>query len=514
MPDDVPPRRRPGARALLREFGRVDRRLGVLDRRIGVADFRMYMGRGDERASVRAQQERARFLVSPDVEELIRRLGARGAPARLARPGELLRRAVLDARVEQDPRVVRLRTRLQSRIVRYRPRWHGRRVGRAVVYDALRTSNDRDERKAAWLAEEPLRRSLELPLRGLILVRNELARQNGFRNYAELRLDLEGLSARKVRSLGRATLPALRHHVRRLRAEVEAQSRLEGWAPWDLRWAVHRRESLDDRLFPGRTMLPVVDRALRAWGFPKSTGRFRIARCDIPFGGLTIAVDAPKDVRVLVHPRGEWEYHMVLFHELGHAIHSASVRPRTHLERTLDPGFAAFSEGIATVFERVAEDPGWLSSLRGITPAAARSFAAARSSYAAIFAPAYLLGFETELALYERPDRDPGREAAERARQWYGYDEHPVMAWGDPFRVTHPVYVQSYLLAHLFQEQVVQAMRRATGGPLWPNRRAGPWLVRSFLAPGAKFDWLERLRAVTGASLSATPFVRSVLRTA
>ncbi|MCI4370217.1 MAG: hypothetical protein L3J81_02680, partial [Thermoplasmata archaeon] len=83
-------------------------------------------------------------------------------------------------------------------------------------------------------------------------------------------------------------------------------------------------------------------------------------------------------------------------------------------------------------------------------------------------------------------------------------------SWADSFFVTHPVYYQSYLVSHLFRAQVSAAMRRETDGPLWPNRRAGPWLTGAFLSNGARFDWNERLRDVTGAPLSAEPFVATV----
>jgi hypothetical protein len=186
-------------------------------------------------------------------------------------------------------------------------------------------------------------------------------------------------------------------------------------------------------------MVGTVGRALGAWGLPAERRRFRIVRCDLPFGGLTIAVEVPRDVRVLVHPRGGWEYHWVLFHELGHAVHLSSVQAPSHMERTLEPGYAAFSEGIATAFEQLSDEPNWLASLPGISPAAAEEFARTRRSAPVFYAASYLLGLESELRLYDRPDRDPGPAVQALARHWMRYDPHPVSSWADPFRVTHPV---------------------------------------------------------------------------
>jgi len=52
-------------------------------------------------------------------------------------------------------------------------------------------------------------------------------------------------------------------------------------------------------------------------------------------------------------------------------------------------------------------------------------------------------------------------------------------------------------------------MERATAGPFWPNPRAGPWLTEAFLRPGARHDWTDRLRDVTGAPLSGAAFARA-----
>jgi hypothetical protein len=508
----MPPGPRGTDRDAQRALDAVERRLARFDRQISLADWASYQGRGNERTCAQRQSDRARYLRDPRRARLAESLAARFPGSSVGRQAELLRRIVLDSEVEQAPEVVRLRAGLQGRIVRFRPMWHRRRVGRAAVQEVLWSSPDRRERHRAWAAEEPLRRSLEPSLRRLIGLRNDLARDHGFPHFAAFRLAFEHMTAARVRGLGREAIRPLAGHVRQLREEFVERSKEDGWAPWDLRWAIEQRSPLPADAFPAGRMMATVDRALGAWGLPPERRRFRIVRCDIPFGGLTLPVQVPNDVRVLVHPRGGWEYYCVLFHELGHAVHLSSISVPHHLERTIEPGFAAFAEGIATIFERVADDPNWLSSLPGISPALAERFAESRRAASVFYAAGYLLGLESELRLYERPDLDPAGDVCRLSRQWFGYDTHAPGSWGDPFRVTHPMYVQSYLLAYLFRAQVTDAMLRETRGPLWPNPRAGPWLTRALLRAGSRYDWLDRVEAVTGAALSAEAFVRSVGR--
>jgi hypothetical protein len=497
-------------RDAVRELDRVERRLSTWDRGLGLADWSLYTGHGDARTIVRLQGERAAFLRSPELAGLARRLERPLGSPLLDRRSELLRRARLDAEVEQSPEIVRLRSRLQSRIVRYRPTWHGKRVGRAVVYDAIRRSPDRREREKAWRAEEPLHDALEEPLRRLIGLRNDRARSAGFRTFAELRLAFEGVSASRLRGLARTAGAPLRRFARELREEFAARTGESGWAPWDIRYALESRVPMPEEPFPGSTMVPTIQRGLAAWGFAPDRLTFRIVRCDQPFGGLTIAPRIPTDIRILVHPKGGWEYYTVLFHEYGHAVHFRSVDQSSHLLRNPDLGYAGFAEGLAGVFEQIGYDPEWLGTIPGLDRAAAVDFARWRSRITVFDVAGHALGSDAEFRLYERPGQDPRPATQALARQRFGYDDYDLRSWGDPFLVTHPVYQQSYLISPLFRAQVVEAMGRATNGPFWPNRGAARWLTDAFFALGARYDWTERLADVTGSPLSAAPFVAAV----
>jgi hypothetical protein len=184
------------------------------------------------------------------------------------------------------------------------------------------------------------------------------------------------------------------------------------------------------------------------------------------------------------------------------------VDQSSHLLRNPDLGFAGFAEGLAGVFEQLAYDPAWLGTVRGLDPEVSSEFCRRRRSAAVFEAAGMSLGIESELRLYDHPDRDPRPVVHDLARRWFGYDEYASRSWADSFFVTHPVYVQSYLLSHLFRSQVIEAMHRATGRPLWPNPLAGPWLSDAFLSAGARYDWTARLADVTGERLSSEAFVR------
>src|SRR4029077_15221498 len=162
----------------------------------------------------------------------------------------------------------------------------------------------------------------------------------------------------------------------------------------------------------------------------------------LPFGGLTIAPVVPTDGRILGHPAGGWEHYTVLFHENGPAVPFGSVDQSSHLLRNPDLGFAGFAEGLAGVFEQLATDPAWLGTVRGLDPTGSSEFSRRRRRSAVLEAAGTALAIESELRLYDRPDRDPRPTVRALARRWFGYDDYQSRSWADSFYVTHPVYVQ------------------------------------------------------------------------
>ena len=485
----------------------LDRRLERLDREILVSEWNLSVGRST-RGSDQWQLKRARLLSDPQLLPWVRAALRTPWPPLLRRRLELLERILLDARVEQQPDVVQLRGVLQRKIVSFRPRWKGKRVGRDVLHRVLRESESASERRAAFYALEELHRALEEDLRRLIRQRNEYARALGFRTFAEMRLGFAGLSVSRLSELVESVTVPARSQLRVLREKYRDSQRDGGWHPWDLAYARQRRTPLPSRSFPRVQMLPRILAAVRQWGFPVDRMKFHVVFHDLPAGGLTLAPDPPSDVRIQVHPGGGWMAYVVMFHEVGHAVHSASIRAPRHLLRWHEnvPGFGAFHEGIGGLFEEIPTDVNWLATVPGISAARAEEFATSAKRTGAIDAAWHASWFRVEQSLYRDPERDPMPEAVRFTRRVFGYDAYPAPSFVDSFFVELPVYAPNYLLATLFDHQIRRSLREIVGDPFWPNRRTGPWLTRQWMAPGSTFDWIPRVKEVTGRPFGAEAF--------
>ena len=485
----------------------LERRLAPLDRQILLAEWRQAVGRPAHLAPI--QTARARLLGPPEVLDAIRTARSRGSSGTVRRKLELLERVVLQCRIEQAPEIVRRRVPLEEREARFRPRWHGRRVGRAIPRKAITQDPDRAERERAYRVEEPLYRPMEDDLRQLVADRNARAREFGYRSYPDYHLRFEGLTVPRMRELIESALRYVRPEMRRQRDAFEDRFHERGWYPWD-RWYFARQEGrLPDSAFPARTLLTEVTSSVRRWGFSPSALRFRVNRHDLSSGGLCIAPDPPRDVRIVVHPSTSWFSTIALFHEVGHALSSRSIRqPSSHLLRWHEhvPGFAAAAEGQGRFFEQVPISEAWLRSRPWIRPeivdaavVTARRFPlAALGSLASWVLP--------ELELYEHPGRDPRAEMRRVARSIFGFDEFEPRSFADAFSVGNPCYSLSYVIAELLWPIHKKAVLEAVGGELWPNPRIGPWFVDRWFREGSAYDWWTRLKEITGRPFDTRAF--------
>ena len=470
----------------------------------------MYSGRSS-REPERWITARARFLGRDAVREWVGSARRQvGSDTVLARRLELLERLYLDAASEQHPSVVRLRSWLQRRIVAFRPRFQGHRVSRAQIYDELRSNPDAAAREEAYRAEDELSRRLEPAVRDLLQARNERARVLGFRNYPELRLRFEGLSVSRLKALCQAAVAPLRKAIAPLRSEFFESTRRNAWFPWDLRFAQEKRAVLPAQAFPARSMVAAVRSALQRWGLPMHRLPIRVTLHDIPFGGLTFPVRVPTDIRILVPPNGGWDWYVAGFHEFGHAVHFSLIRQPGHLLRSPDVGFSGFAEGIADLFEELAMNPRWLAGRRGLDSDTVRVFRTGRAKEHLVRAAIAANWVTTELDLYQNPQRDPAPAAMARLREQFGFGAYAPRSFLQVTYVTHPVYDQSYLLSLLFRKQIVRAISQQLGNPLWPNARVGPWLAENWFGPGARYDWIPRVREVTGQPFGVDAFLESV----
>ncbi|MGA7923929.1 MAG: hypothetical protein WCA77_08145 [Thermoplasmata archaeon] len=481
-----------------RFLDRTEGALARIDRSLFRAWWNEYVGHPSG-ARERWDLARSRFLGRPDLFSFVRSASSRPHSPQVERRLELLRRIVEDAVVEQHPQVVELRNRLERRVMAFRPVIDGRGVTQAEARAIVRKDNHRSRRRSAYRAMERLSMELEDDLLELVEARNVRARALGYRSFIEFRLAADGLTLAALDEVADRVRRAGRDALRADREEFLTTSGESGFFPWDSGYASQKRQPFSDRRFPGRTMVRDVLKGIRAWGFRPRGRPFEIVRRSIPIGGMTLAIQIPSDVRVVVNPTGGWIHYLVLFHEFGHAVQASSTRAPTHLLRGPEniPGFAGFHEAMGALFENISMNVPWLRQQSGISSEQGREalefFERTRARNDAWTA----IWVRKEMDLYRRPRSNLASAFHRIDREARGYDDYPPSSFADPFWVDAAFYGKNYLIAAVLSAQLLWAMREDTRGEVWPNPKAVPWLTRHFFRHGAQFDWVPRVKEVT-----------------
>jgi hypothetical protein len=505
---ETPPPTAGTSREVAGYLNRLEAQLARLDYSLFLAWWNQYAGVSSA-GTGRWDTLRSRLVGREDLLRFLRAAQSRPQPPLLARRLELFRRISEDALVEQHPSVALLRGSLVKRVFAFRPRWNGRASTEAEVREVLRFDSDRHVRHRAYIALQRIAKDVESDLRRLVEARNARARELGYRSFMDFRLRSEGLTLPQLESFIDRIVPAARPVFRRFREQFERRSGESTYFPWDAGWAAEGRNPLPAAAFSGRTMVRDCLRTIRQWGFRGPSRPFRIVQRSIPVGGMTLAVELPHDTRVAVNPKGGWLHYDILLHEFGHAVQDRYTRGASHVLRGPEniPGFAAFHEGIGGLFERIGSLGTWLRDRPGVTPELVRQFRENRKDEELRLGAHTAVWVWKEVQMYKHPGENLAARFHKSDRAALGFDEYPAAPWADPFWIEAAFYSKSYLIASVLGAQLRQAIREQIPGPLWPNRKIIPWLADNWFRNGVRYDWVPRVREVTGRSFGVEDFL-------
>lgn len=206
---------------------------------------------------------------------------------------------------------------------------------------------------------------------------------------------------------------------------------------------------------------------------------------------VCFGVRIPGDVRVLYQrttPVGDYES---FYHEMGHAVHFASVDPaRAFHERRLIPNGVA--EIFSTLFEELSMDPLYLREDVGIPDAAVEDLLRRRR-----FMELYFLVFYGANSMHKvrfwraalwKDFAAADREYADLTERYVGarlpgiyWQTHHVLGISD-------VYAPSYLLANIRKSELLRVLKDRFGRAWWREPAAGAFLRKACTGPGGGID--------------------------
>ncbi len=439
-----------------------------------------------------------------------------------------------------DPAIIKEMAALSNEVEKafgvFRAKVDGKELSENDVRDVLRKSTDSARRKAVWEASKAVGPIIEPNLKKLARLRNRAATQLGYKDFHVMQLALSELDQKQVLKLFDELDALTREPYHAAKAEIDtALAKQSGVKVEELRpWHYHDpffQESpaiygnydavyrpLDTiklcRTFYAGIGLPIEDVIARSDLYEKP-GKCPHAFCQ--------DIDREGDVRVLgnVVPGEEWLGTML--HELGHSVYEKNL-PRSVPYVLRTESHALTTEGLAMMFERLANDSKWLTAMDVELPRAG-DFAVEKRKLSRnkllIFSRWCQVMFRFEMGLYDNPDQDLNKlwwDLVEKYQEVKRPEGRNQPDYASKIHiVSTPVYYQSYMMGQLFAAQVHHAIARDVYPGSDPrtvvyvgNPAVGRFLRERVTGPASTMNWNDLTRNATGEGLNAKAFAEDL----
>lgn len=453
----------------------------------------------------RLQKELTTIVGNPAFENLIREWDGRVADSILQRRLTLWLKNLTQGKVRNHPEIMRLQRELNDTMVTYPYTLRGEKSDLGTLKDILRTSPDAELRKDAWLAKHAMSEAIAPKLAELIRLRNEVAQAMGYATYGDLLFSLEGMTFDDVKELLKNLTRDSDPVYRQILEDGKALLGLERIEAWDLMYLLETIGGIDTTLFPKSGIAGKLQSWAKAHGSDLPALGIEMVCTDIPYNGLCFTL-REGEIRILSNPSDGHGSYRTMFHEMGHAFHSAYNQQEYHTFRH-DSGI--ISESLAEVFGYVPRHTGWLQEM-------GFSEAEASDVQKRLVAPwfhylrertAYALA---EYEIYENPSADPDAILARVESEVLGVAHDTTPRWAaNAWYISYPIYWQNYVLADMLASQVHHKLSEQLGS-LHGHPAAFIEVQNQYMVPGNTIDWQARLFKHTGSKLKADALVEDL----
>jgi oligoendopeptidase F len=268
--------------------------------------------------------------------------------------------------------------------------------------------------------------------------------------------------------------------------------------------------NLPNDLFPKDKLIDALKIEYKSVGIDLDKLPIETVIQDIPAGGFCFTFDPGKDTRILANPRDGQMWYQVLFHEFGHAVHGSTAKgDGRYLVALSDPGF--FWEGVAVLFEKLAMRDHFLTKYIGDTEKIKEFRHGAKARLAYRIRRLSLAGlFEYSLYLEPASYENLQKRLADTAREYLLVEpaNDPPTFTHDIFHITHPCYIQNYVLAEMMAYQILGASE-AKGDDPWTEDFANR-VVQNLLIPGGLVRWVDKIEGFTGKPMGPDAMLKNL----
>jgi len=404
----------------------------------------------------------------------------------------------------------------------------------------LRTSTDNKLLEESWNASKKSGAAVAEQVIELVKMRNEAAKELGFKNYHEMSLSLSEQDPEQIEKLFDELDSLTRDSFAQLKNEMDEyfaqryKVKKEELMPWhyqnrffqeapkiypvdlDVYYKDKDVVALTKTYFKG-VGLDIDDMLAKSDMFERK-GKNQHAFCT--------DIDREGDVRVLCNTQNNASWMNTLLHEFGHAVYSKyNDRALPYFLR--DAAHTFTTEAIAMFFGRLASNPQWMVENLGISKEEAAKIA--DDCYKTLrleqltFSRWAQVMYRFEKGMYEDPDRGLNKlwwDLVEKYQLLKRPEGRNQPDWASKIHIAlYPCYYHNYLMGELLASQLSYYVAKnyyntenLNNVSFTNNPEVGKYMVEKVFKPGMKYEWNDMIEKATGEKLTAKYYAKQFVR--
>ncbi|TLY30215.1 MAG: hypothetical protein E6K56_07180 [Ignavibacteria bacterium] len=439
------------------------------------------------------------------------------ADKQLARRLELWHRCFIGGTIYADSNIARLENRLQQTITDFKLKADDSVLTRAQAGELLRQERNQNRRHALWALGSQISSVTADDLLRLVKLRNDEARLFGYPNFYSLVLQLQAIDEKWLLNTMNNLEEETRGPFEEFILSAKKKLHVSDFGPWDFDFSLREAVQLPDKYFPPEEVFTTLHQFQKAIGFNVDSLPIKEVVRDIPYGGLSLAIQIPTDSRFLVNPTKGKGFYAVAFHEYGHSLKAVHTRVEYPILKGYEwiPGAqcAAYEEGVADMQGEFTDDSLWLAEYTDLKPKQIERYIRNRGIPTLYRLRRLLKDFFIEYQMYGDPDQDMTALEREMFKKYLLVDLDPEESHqfaSSIWYTSYPCYYQNYVLAGMIATQLQEALSSKFGDQKCHNRRLAEWISAHLYESGETEEWTERIRDATGKSLESGPYLRKM----
>ncbi len=425
--------------------------------------------------------------------------------------------------------IVKKSAEIEKEFNTFRAKINGKEYTNNDIREILKTETDSEKLKEAWESGKQIGKEVEQKVVEIINLRNKLAKQLGFNNYYELKLEIGEQEKEELIKIFKELENSTNTPFKKLKQEIDevlakkykiTEKELKPWHYHDSFFQegpeiykvkldnFYKSDVIEKAKKYYKSIGIDIDNIIEKSDLYEKKGKYQHACC--------MDMNREGDIRVIQNTRNNEQWMETTLHELGHGIYNKNLDfSLPWLLR--DAAHTLTTEAIALLFGRKSKNSEFIKNYGDKKPSE-KIFENIRKMLRLkelVFIRWALVMFHFEQELYKNPTNlnELWWKLVKKYQLLNFTRDEPD--WASKFHlVSAPVYYHNYVLGNLLASQLnnyilknILKQNKEKETDYSGSKEVGDFLIKNIFKPSARYKWDVFVEKATGEPLTAKYFV-------